>query len=60
MKWEEMDGLERSRQFKRLRKLFLEALGKAWSEEFAEYQKANPDDVFPKCMGCHYNAFKED
>lgn len=38
MKWEEMDGLERSRQFKRLRKLFFEALGKTWSDEFAEYQ----------------------
>lgn len=24
------------------------------AEEFAEYQKANPDDVFPMCMGCHY------
>ena len=59
MKWEEMDGLERCRQFKRLRKLFFEALGKAWNEEFAEYQKANPDDVLPMCMGCHYNVFKE-
>lgn len=29
------------------------------AQKFAEYQKANPDDVFPKCMGCHYNAFKE-
>ncbi len=29
------------------------------AKEFAEYQKENPDDVFPKCMGCHYNAFKE-
>ena len=28
------------------------------AKEFAEYQKANPDDVFPKCMGCHYNVFK--
>ena len=38
MKWEEMDGLERSRQLKRLRKLFFEALEKAWNEELAEYQ----------------------
>lgn len=30
------------------------------AQKFAEYQKENPDDVFPKCMGCHYNAFKED
>ncbi len=29
------------------------------AHEFAEYQKANPDGVFPMCMGCHYNAFKE-
>ena len=49
MKWEEMDGLERSRQFKRLRKLFFEALGKAWNEEFAEYQTVfelqTPDEL---------------
>jgi len=25
--------------------------------EFAEYQKKNPDDVLPMCMGCHYNDF---
>lgn len=36
MKWEEMDGLERRRQFKRLRKLFFEALGDYWSKDFAE------------------------
>lgn len=30
------------------------------AQKFAEYQEENPDDVFPKCMGCHYNAFKED
>ena len=24
--------------------------------EFAEYQKRNPDGVFPMCMGCHYSA----
>lgn len=24
------------------------------AEEFAEYQKENPDGVFPMCMGCHY------
>ena len=29
------------------------------AKEFAEYQKANPDDVLPVCMGCHYNVFKE-
>ena len=29
------------------------------AKEFAECQKANPDDVVPMCMGCHYNAFKE-
>lgn len=29
--------------------------------EFAEYQKRNPDGVFPMCMGCHYSAStKED
>lgn len=27
------------------------------AEEFSEYQTENPDDVFPKCMGCHYSAF---
>ena len=49
MKCEEMDGMERSRQFKRLRKLFFEALGKAWTEEFAEYQTVfepqTPDEL---------------
>lgn len=49
MKWEEMDGLERSRQFKRLRKLFFEALEKAWNEELAEYQTVfeprTPDEL---------------
>lgn len=29
------------------------------AKEFAAYQKKNPDDVRPKCMGCHYNAYKE-
>lgn len=29
------------------------------AQKFADYQEENPDDVFPKCMGCHYNAFKE-
>lgn len=29
------------------------------AQKFAKYQEENPDDVFPKCMGCHYNAFKE-
>ena len=38
MKWEGMDGFERSRQFKRLRKLFFAALEKTWNEDFAEYQ----------------------
>ena len=38
MKWEGMDGFERSRQFKRLRELFFEALDKTWNEDFAEYQ----------------------
>lgn len=23
-------------------------------KEFAEYQKENPDGVFPMCLGCHY------
>jgi len=23
--------------------------------DFAEYQTANPDGVYPRCMGCHYN-----
>ena len=26
------------------------------AREFAEYMDANPDDVFPVCMGCHYNT----
>lgn len=38
MKWEEMDGLERCRQFKRLRKLFFEALGQYWDKEFADFK----------------------
>lgn len=38
MNWEQMDGLERCRQFKRLRKLFFEALGDYWSKNFAEYE----------------------
>ena len=38
MKWEGMDGVERNRQFKRLRELFFEALEKTWNEDFAEYQ----------------------
>lgn len=29
------------------------------AESFAEYQKENPDNVWPKCMGCHYNAYAE-
>lgn len=28
------------------------------AEEYAEYQKENPDGVFPVCMGCHFNAMK--
>ena len=28
------------------------------AEEHAEYQRENPDRVFPVCMGCHYNAMK--
>ena len=24
------------------------------AEEFAHYQKINPDNVYPMCMGCHY------
>ena len=28
------------------------------AEEFADYQRDNPDGVFPVCMGCHYNAKK--
>ena len=27
---------------------------KAQAKEFAAYQKANPDGVLPKCMGCRY------
>lgn len=49
MKWEEMDGFERSRQFKRLRELFLEAFEKTWNEDFAEYQTVfeplMPDEI---------------
>jgi hypothetical protein len=26
------------------------------AEDFAEYQKENPDDVVPMCMKCHYNS----
>lgn len=26
--------------------------------DFAKYQKENPDDALPMCMGCHYSAFK--
>lgn len=33
---------------------------RAEAEEFAEYQKANPDGVFPVCMGCHYNKWRAD
>lgn len=29
------------------------------AQKFAEYLEETPDEVFPKCMGCHYNAFKE-
>lgn len=28
------------------------------AEEYADYQKVNPDGVFPVCMGCHFNAMK--
>lgn len=28
------------------------------AKEFAEYQRKNPDGVFPVCMGCHFNAMK--
>ena len=38
MKGEGMDRVEQSRQFKRLRELFFEALEKTWNEDFAEYQ----------------------
>ena len=24
------------------------------AKDFSEYQKENPDDVLPMCMGCHY------
>lgn len=24
------------------------------AKEFAEYQKENQYDIYPKCMGCHY------
>ena len=33
-------------------------LSREEAEKYAEYQKENPDDVFPVCMGCHYNAMK--
>ena len=32
---------------------------KKLAKEFAEYQKENPDDVYPKCMGCHYSYSRE-
>ena len=38
MTWDEMDGIERSRQLDRLKELFFDALGEAWSKDFAEYQ----------------------
>lgn len=25
------------------------------AQEYAKYQKRNPDGVFPMCMSCHYN-----
>lgn len=28
------------------------------AEKYAEYQKQNPDSIFPVCMGCHFNAMK--
>ena len=33
-------------------------LTRAEAKEFADYQKENPDDVVPMCMGCHYNSAK--
>ena len=35
---------------------------KAEAKEFAAYEKANPDGVFPKCMGCYfaYNGRADD
>lgn len=49
MKWEGVDRGERSRQFKRLRELFFEALEKTWNEDFAEYQTVfeplMPDEI---------------
>ena len=30
-------------------------LARERAKEFAEYQKQNPDGVFPVCMGCHFN-----
>ena len=33
-------------------------LSRQEAEEHADYQRANPDNVFPVCMGCHYNAMK--
>ena len=33
-------------------------LSRSEAEEHAEYQKENPDGVFPRCMGCHFNAMK--
>lgn len=30
------------------------------AQDFANYQKENPDNVFPCCMGCHYRAFQSE
>lgn len=29
------------------------------AREFARYQKRNPDNVFPMCIGCHYHYSRE-
>ncbi len=31
---------------------------RAGAQDFADYQKENPDNVLPMCMGCHYNGAK--
>ena len=33
-------------------------LSRQSAEEYADYQKANPDMAFLVCMRCHYNAMR--
>ena len=35
-------------------------LSRKAAQDFADYQRENPDGVFPCCMGCHYRAFQSE